>query len=174
MKGYPSRKQRFFSVRELRLSLALIILISFLSAVVFMYLIKMFGGSLEEHSIIAFLLVMVGYALVVGFLTAIFTHRFIGPFERLRFELSVILGGDYKRRLNVRKQDDAYVRAFVDDVNKVLDLLEDNDRNEAEVTRDIYLELTSVINKMDSSDPKMHRHKAELSLLRDKISAYLR
>jgi len=139
-----------------------------------MYLIKMFGGSLEEHSIIAFLLVMVGYALVVGFLTAIFTHRFIGPFERLRFELSVILGGDYKRRLNVRKQDDAYVRAFVDDVNKVLDLLEDNDRNEAEVTRDIYLELTSVINKMDSSDPKMHRHKAELSLLRDKISAYLR
>jgi hypothetical protein len=174
MQRSPNRKQRFFTVRELRLSLAMIILLSFLSAVVFMYLIKVFGGSMREHSILAFVLVMVGYALVVGFLTAVFTHRFIGPFERLRFELGVILGGDFKRRLNVRAQDDAYVRAFIDDVNKVLDLLEENDRCGAEMHRDIYLELSSVINKIDSADPKMHRYKAELTLLRDKISAYLR
>jgi hypothetical protein len=170
MKKTPHVKQRFFTVREIRISLAMIILLSFLSAVVFMYLIKGFGGTLEEHRILAFVLIRVGYAIVVGLLTAIFTHRFIGPFERLRYELGVILSGDYKKRLRIRRHDDAYVRAFVADINKVLDLLEENEQCGAEMQQKIHEELSSIINKMDSADPKVLKYKEALSQLRDRLS----
>lgn len=169
----PPVKQRFFTVRELRISLAMIILLSFLSAVVFMYLIKVFGDSLKEHSIMAFVLVMVGYAILVGVLTAIFTHRFIGPFERLRYEIGIILAGNYDKRLRIRRQDDAYVRAFIEDVNKVVLLLEESDSTSAGLQKDIYLELSSIINKMDSADPNVVKYKEELSKLRDRLSASL-
>jgi hypothetical protein len=139
-----------------------------------MYLIKIFGGSFEEHSIMAFVFVMVGYAIVVGLLTAIFTHRFIGPFERLRYELGIILSGDYKRRLSVRRHDDAYVRAFVEDVNKVVELLEEDNRRGVEIKKDIYQELSSIINKMDSADPNVLKCKETLSKLRDRLSAQKR
>jgi hypothetical protein len=170
MQKTPHVKQRFFTVRELRISLAIVILISFLSAAIFMYLIKIFGGSFKEHSVMAFVVVMVGYAIVVGLLTAIFTHRFIGPFERLRYELGVILSGDFKRRLSVRRHDDAYVRAFVEDVNKVLGLLEENRRRGVEIKKDIYTELSSIINKMDGADPGVLKYKEALSKLRHRLS----
>jgi hypothetical protein len=173
MEKTPHVKQRFFTVRELRISLAMIILLSFLSAVVFMYLIKVFGDSLKEHSIMAFVLVMIGYAILVGVLTAIFTHRFIGPFERLRYEIGVILGGNYEKRLRIRRQDDAYVRSFVEDVNKVVMLLEESDRTSVGIRKDIYLELSSIINKIDSADPSLLKHREELSKLRDRLSASL-
>jgi hypothetical protein len=163
-------KQRFFTARELRISIVMIILLSFLSSVVFMYLIKVFGGTIKEHSILAFILVMVGYAAVVGFLTTIFTHRFVGPFERLRYELSIIISGDYQRRLNVRKHDDAYVKAFVEDVNKVILLLQENDRCGAEAQRDLFSALSAIIGKMDDGDP----HRKELVSLRNKVSTRLR
>lgn len=163
-------KQRFFTTRELRISILIIILLSFISAVVFMYLIKIFGGTIKEHSILAFILVMVGYAAVVGFLTTIFAHRFIGPFERLRYELGIIISGDYQRRLNVRKRDDAYVKAFVEDVNKVIAMLQENDRCGTEAQMDIFSELSAIIGKMDDADP----HRKELASLRDKISTRLR
>jgi len=158
-------KQRFFTARELRISILIIILLSFLSAVVFMYLIKVFSGTIKEHSILAFILVMVGYAAVVGVLTTLFAHRFIGPFERLRYELGIILSGDYQRRLNVRKHDDAYVKAFVEDVNKVIVLLQENNRCGAEVQRDIFSALSAIIGKMDDGDP----HRKDLVSLRNKV-----
>lgn len=166
----PTRTPRFFTARELRISLMLIILLSFLSAVVFMYLIKIFGGAIREHSILSFVLVMLGYVAVVAFLTTFFTHRFIGPFERLRFELGTIIAGDFRKRLKVRRHDDAYVRAFVDDVNKILELLEENDRCGADMQRDIYSNLSRIINKMPSDAPG----REELADLRDKIGAHLR
>lgn len=169
-KPHSQKKARFFTSRELRVSLMLIILISFLSAVVFMYLIKVFGGTIREHSMLSFAVVMLGYAAVVWFLTMFFTHRFIGPFERLRYELGIVIAGDFKRRLKVRRQDDGYVRAFVDDVNKVIELLEENDQRAADTQRDLYSDLTRIINKMTADDPR----RKELTALRDKVSAQLR
>jgi len=161
---------RFFTARELRISLMLIIILSFMSAVVFMYLIKVFGGAIREHSVVSFVLVMLGYAAIVGFLTMFFTHRFIGPFERLRYELGIVIAGDYKRRLKVRRHDDAWVRAFVIDVNKVLELLEENDRCGADIQRDIYSDLSAIVNKMPPDAPG----RKELAGLRDKIAAHLK
>jgi hypothetical protein len=170
VKGTKHATQRFFSARELRISLMLIILISFMSAVVFMYLIKIFGGSLKEHSILSFGLIMLGYVAVVGFLTMFFTHRFIGPFERLRYELGMVLAGDYTRRLKIRGHDDAYVKSFIDDVNRILVLLEENDRCGAELFRDFFGDLSALIGKMDPNDPLTRK----LTGLRDRMGKHLR
>jgi hypothetical protein len=171
MANPPAKKKaRFFTARELRVSLLFIILISFFSAVIFMYLIKVFGGTIREHSMLSFGVVMLGYAAVVWFLTMFFSHRFIGPFERLRYELGMVIAGDFKKRLKVRRHDDAYVRSFVDDVNRVIEVLEENDRRSADMQRDLYSNLTKIMNKMAADDPR----RRELTSLRDKVSAQLR
>lgn len=135
-----------------------------------MYLIKVFGGTLREHSIASFAVVMLGYVIVVVFLTTFFTHRFIGPFERLRYEIGMVVAGDYARRLRIRTHDDAYVRAFVEDVNRVIELLEENDRCGADALRDLFSEISKVIGKMDPEDPI----KTELIGLRDRMGKHLR
>lgn len=158
------RRQRFFVARELRLSILLIILISFFASILFMYLITAFGGPIYEYSVVSFIIVMLGYALVVAVLTLFFSHRFIGPFERLKLEMAVILAGDYKRRLTIRRHDDIYVRSFIDEVNKLIDCLENNFCISTDVFKEVDDELTAVIE-----ETKDEAVKARLVRLSEKI-----
>jgi hypothetical protein len=170
VKTPAKKKHRFFTAHELHISLMFIILTSFFSAVAFTYLIKVFGDTVREHSMTSFAVVMLGYAAVVWLLTITFTHRFIGPFERLRYEVGMVIAGDFKKRLKIRRQDDAYIRAFEDDVNRVIEVLEKDDRRSADMQRDLYSDLTKIINKMPAANPR----RRELASLQDKVSAHLR
>jgi signal transduction histidine kinase len=52
----------------------------------------------------------------------IFSHRLVGPLERLQRKLEdMARDGDYKARLSVRKYD--YIKPLVESVNKLLDKL---------------------------------------------------
>ena len=64
--------------------------------------------------------------IIVVVLALFFTHRFIGPFERLKMEMRLILTGNYHRRLSMRNSDDFYIRSFVSEVNKMLGEFEKN------------------------------------------------
>lgn len=50
------------------------------------------------------------------------SHRLAGPLDRLNRELDEIVKGDYKRRLNIRKDDE--LKGLADDINTILDKLE--------------------------------------------------
>lgn len=168
--GKKRHRFLFFTLHELHTSLILIVLISLLSAVLFMYLITSFGGTVREHSMLSVAVVMVGYASIVWFLTAFFAHRFIGPFERLRYELGVVIAGDYRKRLKIRRHDDAYIKAFEDAVNRVIDVLQEKDLFLADRHRDIYSGLTKIIRTISPDAP----YRNDLAALRDRAGARLR
>ncbi|HBG93131.1 MAG: hypothetical protein A3J81_01410 [Nitrospirae bacterium RIFOXYB2_FULL_43_5] len=118
-----SVKQIFFMAKELRLSIALIVIWSLLAGIIFTYVTKELGAKIE-HGVFSFIAVFLGYVVIVIVLALFFTHRFIGPFERLKMEMKIILAGNYHRRLHIRTSDDFYIKSFISEMNKVLDEFE--------------------------------------------------
>ena len=86
-------RQKFYAARELRVSIALIVLWSLLAVIFFSLLAKELGGYLQkmeigiQYGVLGFLLVVAGYGIIVIVLSTLFTHRFIGPFQRLKVEI---------------------------------------------------------------------------------------
>ncbi len=116
-------RTKYFRLKELRLSIAHMVLWSLLAVASFTYLTIELGEKIER-SPFYFIIVFAGYAVIVITLTVIFTHRFLGPFERLKMELKIILSGNHHRRLCIRNNDDLYIRSFVLEINKLLDSFE--------------------------------------------------
>jgi hypothetical protein len=116
-------RKKYFSLKELRLSIAHMVLWSLLTIAFFTYLTIEMGDKVDRGPLY-FIGVILVYASVVVILTLIFTHRFIGPFERLKMQLRIILSGNYHKRLNIRKHDDIYVNSFISEVNVLIDKLE--------------------------------------------------
>ncbi|MEC4686570.1 MAG: hypothetical protein VST71_12670 [Nitrospirota bacterium] len=144
-------RKRFFRHRELRFSIALMILWSLLAMAFLTYLTRVLGGKIEP-GLFFFIIVFAGYAVVVVFLTLFFTHRFVGPFERLKMEMRIILSGDYQRRLCVRNNDDVYIRSFISDVNRVLDELERMQLVKEEIHANIDSELLEIVSLLENRD----------------------
>ncbi len=124
------RRQFYFSRRELQISIALIVLWSFVTVIFFTFIINETKEFIDVYELskgvkfVLFILVLVGYIIALTAITSFFTKRFIGPFQRLKVELRDIVNGKYDRRLEVRKMDDPYISSFIEEVNKVLDILE--------------------------------------------------
>jgi hypothetical protein len=131
-------KQNYFVTKELRISVALIILWSLLVTALFTYFAKELGSKIG-HGTGLFLVIMLGYVLIVVVLTMLFSHRLIGPFQRLKTEMRLIMSGERNRRLTVRKNDDIYIRSFIREVNKIIDEYEKTHNHREDI-----------INKMDS------------------------
>jgi hypothetical protein len=125
------RRQFYFSRREIQISIALIVLWSFATVIFFTFIINEAKELIDVYELskgiklALFIFVFLGYLIALTMITSFFTKRFIGPFLRLKIELRDIVEGKYDRRLGVRKMDDPYVRSFIEEVNKVLDLLEE-------------------------------------------------
>jgi uncharacterized membrane protein len=115
--------QKHFAPREVRFSIAMIILWSLLVTAFFTYIATKLSENVGQ-SAISFVLLIVGYIVIVIVLTMHFSHRFLGPFQRLKTEMRLIMTGDYNRRLNVRNKDDMYIKSFIIEANKMLDVLE--------------------------------------------------
>ncbi|MDA8173421.1 MAG: hypothetical protein M0018_02385 [Nitrospiraceae bacterium] len=115
-------KQKHFTSSALRYSILFIVMWSLGAGVVFITLAKLLGNMVNREFLP--FIIMAGYVALVLVLTLYFSHRLIGPFERLKMEMRLILGGDYSRRLHVRHRDDIYIKSFVEDVNKVIHELE--------------------------------------------------
>lgn len=116
-------RQKYFVSREIRFSVAMIILWALLITTVFSYGANIIGDKIG-HGFLFFAIIATGYIIIVLVLTLLFSHRLIGPFQRLKTEIKLIRSGDYHRRLNIRTNDDIYLKSFVDEVNIMLFELE--------------------------------------------------
>lgn len=144
-------KQKYFVPKELRISIALIILWSLLITAFFTYFAKELGGKIG-HGTPLFVIVMLGYVLIVVILTMLFSHRLLGPFQRLKTEIRLIKSGDYRRRLIVRKNDDIYIRSFVTEVNMLLDEFERTHNHKEGLIRHIDSELLNIISAIEEEE----------------------
>ena len=136
-------RQKYFALNELRFSIAHLVLWALLSVAFFTYTAIEIGGKIERGPVY-FIIVVIGYALIVIILTLIFTQRFLGPFERLKTELKLIRTGNHHRRFHVRTKDDFYLRSFITEVNKVLEGLEEITGSKEELHKKINSELSNI------------------------------
>ena len=144
-------RQKYFVSKELRISIALIILWSLLVTAFFTYFAKEFGEKIMNGSML-FIIVMLGYILIVVVLTMFFSHRLIGPFQRLMTEMRLIRSGDYHRRLNVRTSDDIYIRSFIKEVNKILEKYDRAQRYNKKMIEHIDSELIGLLSIIEEAE----------------------
>ncbi len=162
-------RQKYFVSKELRLSIALIILWSLLITAFFTYFAKELSGKIG-HGTLMFFIIMAGYVIIVVVLTMIFSHRLIGPFQRLKTDIRLIVAGDYRRRLNVRTNDDIYIRSFVVEVNKMLDSVETMCDYRGNVNKEIDSELLKLISEIETGEPTKEYMRERVLSLHNKLT----
>lgn len=165
-------KQRFFRAKELRISISLMIIWSLLAGILFTYLTKELGENIK-HGFLSFLLVFLGYVIVVVILALFFTHRLIGPFERLKMEMKLILAGDYRRRLKVRGNDDFYIKSFIADVNKLVERFEDKCLEKNTFRQNINTELMNILSLIEKEDAPKEKLKDAVLKFHRKVESLL-
>lgn len=150
------RKQYVVS-KELRLSIAVMLLWALLITGFFTYIASGLGEKIGS-SYILFAIIMVGYLAIIVSLSIFFSHRILGPFQRLNTELRLIISGNRDRRLKVRKKDDLYMKTFVDEVNNVLNEYEGMHIHRKKMTKYIdseFMNLLSVVKEGGKSPEEM-------------------
>ncbi|OGW56395.1 MAG: hypothetical protein A2Z09_02895 [Nitrospirae bacterium RBG_16_43_8] len=166
-------KQRFFMAKELRLSISLLVIWSLLVGIIFAYLTKELGARIE-HGFFSFIIVFLGYVIIVVVLALFFTHRFIGPFERLKMEMKLVLTGNHHRRLTVRNSDDFYIRSFVLEVNKTLDEFENKSFDKDSFSKSIDSELLHVMAIIEKENVSKYKLREALLSFHEKMEALLK
>ncbi len=142
--------KRHFVSKELRYSIALIVIASLAAGIGFILLAKALD-TVVNRTFVPFI-IMAGYVAIVVLLTMIFSHRFIGPFPRLKMEMRIILGGEYSRRLRLRVKDDIYIRSFIDELNLLLDEFEKMHRLKLEFIKSVDADLQALSSCIGSED----------------------
>jgi len=89
-------------------------------------------------------------------------------------ELRLILGGDYSRRLCVRKNDDFYIRSFISDVNRLLDIFEGKYINMEELRKEINSELLHLMSLIEKESVSRQKLREELLSIHKKIESMLK
>lgn len=161
-------RQKYFVSKELRISIALIILWTLLITAFFTYLAKELGGRIG-HGTPLFIIIMFGYVAIVVVLTMLFSHRLIGPFQRLKTEIRLILAGDYGRRLNVRVKDDVYIKSFIAQINKLLDRIENMHRCQKDMVNKFDTELLDILSDIEEKEGSREKLRDSLLTLHKKI-----
>ena len=167
-----SRKKYFVS-KELRLSIAIMLLWALLITGFFTYLVS----SLDEKvgsSTLLFVIIMIGYLAIVVALSIFFSHRILGPFKRLNTELRLIISGNYHKRLNVRKNDDLSVKSFVDEVNNVLSKYEGLHINRKDLIKHIDSEILGLLSAVREGSKSPEELQDSILEVHKKLNALLK
>jgi len=162
-------RQKYFIPKELRYSIAFIIISSLVAGVFIIYLAKAVGGLLDEQGSLPIILIMLSYGIIVIIFTLIFAHRFIGPFERLKMEVRLIRSGNYDRRLRIRGRDDLYIKSFLDEINLLLEECQRIHSTKGDFAKEIDAELMGLLAMMEKGECTKERLMEALLLFRDKV-----
>ena len=161
-------RQKYFVSKELRISIALIILWTLLITAFFTYLAKELGGRIG-HGTPLFIIIMFGYVAIVVVLTMLFSHRLIGPFQRLKTEIRLILAGDYSRRLNVRIKDDVYIKSFIGQINKLLDRIQKMHECQRDMIKNFDSEILGILSDIEEKEGSREKLRESVLSLHKKI-----
>lgn len=161
-------RTKYFRLKELRLSVAYMVLWSLLAVAFFTYLTIELSEKIERNPFY-FIIILAGYTIIVIILSLFFTHRFLGPFERLKMQLKIILLGDYHRRLSIRSHDDLYIRSFISEVNKLLDNLEKMHLLKEDPVKKIDSELSNIKSLIERKEISREELGEAINLLHKKV-----
>ncbi|MBI1912562.1 MAG: methyl-accepting chemotaxis protein [Deltaproteobacteria bacterium] len=118
-------KQRYFVARELQFSIALLIVLALLGGITLQALSSALIDYFGLNTPILGIFLIFGYVGIIVLLAIFFTHRLVGPFKRLEYEMKLISAGDIAKRLTIRNKDDLHVRNFVKYTNEFISNFEE-------------------------------------------------
>lgn len=121
-------KQRYFCAKELQFSIALLIVLALLGGVFLQAISSLLSQYYGVDTPILGILLIIGYISIVVLLAVFYTHRLIGPFVRLEYEMRMISQGNVSKRLTLRAKDDIHIKNFVKYVNGFVGRFEDANR----------------------------------------------
>ncbi|MBI2414115.1 MAG: hypothetical protein HYV24_13005 [Deltaproteobacteria bacterium] len=110
-------RQRYFCAKELQFSIALLIVLALLGGVFLQAISSLLSQYYGVDTPVLGILLIIGYISIVVLLAVFYTHRLIGPFVRLEYEMKMIAQGNVSKRLSLRAKDDLHIKNFVKYVN---------------------------------------------------------
>ncbi len=158
-------KQRYFCARELQFSIAFLIVLALLGGVFLQAISSLLSQYYGVNTPILGVLLVIGYIAIVVLLAVFYTHRLIGPFVRLEYEMRMIAAGNISKRLTLRTKDDLHIRNFVQHVNCFVGRFE-------EMSREYNLLNSAVSKRLDDITREIAKGpEADCSLIQQEIKA---
>ncbi len=155
-------KQRFFVARELQLSMAVLVVLALLGGVFLQWLLGVLKSRYAIDTPAVGIFLIVGYAALVALLAVFFSHRLVGPFKRLEYEMKIIRAGELDRRLSIRSKDDLHIRNFVRYLNTFIDNFEEMSREYNKLNSYIHSALQEVLEELEKEPCDKERIKNRL------------
>lgn len=130
VKGQPKRIRRhYFVARELQCSLAILVVLALLGGIFLQSVSATLTANFGFQTPVLSIILTIGYILLVVFLAIFFSHRLVGPFKRLEYEMGHIMMGELNRRLSTRSRDDLHVRNFIKETNVLIENFENMNKS---------------------------------------------
>ncbi|VAV84091.1 hypothetical protein MNBD_DELTA01-731 [hydrothermal vent metagenome] len=162
-------RQRYFVARELQLSIALLVITALLGGI----FLQSVAAALTKHigldTRVLGILMIIGYVIIVAFLAMVFSHRLVGPFKRLEYEMKHVKDGDLDIRLTVRTRDDLHVRNFVEHVNDMISNFEHMNSSYNKLNSTISIGLGRIVEELAKDDVDCAKLKKSLKSLQKEI-----
>lgn len=156
--------QRCFTARELQFTIALLTVIALLSGIFLQALSTTLINYYGFHSAFLGVFLVLGYAVIVLLLSVFFTHRLVGPFKRIEYEMRLISKGELSRRITTRANDDLHVRNFVTYANEFI-------ANFEKMSKDYNILNSTVSKKLDELGAELSKDKFDCARLKIEIAA---
>lgn len=164
LKTTRPQTQRHFTSRDLQFSVALLIVLALLSGIFLQAFSSVLISYYGLNTAFLGVLLVVGYLMIVAILAVFFTHRMIGPFKRLEYEMKQISKGELARRLSIRSKDDLHIRKFVRYNNDLISKFEDLSKE--------YNRLNSAVSgKMEEITKELSKEKFDCDRVKEEIQA---
>ncbi len=169
LKPARSPKQRYFVARDLQFSIALLIVLALLGGIFLQALstalINYYG--LDTPLLGVFLIL--GYVAIVALLAIFFTHRLVGPFKRLEYEMKLIQAGNLGKRLSIRSQDDLHVRNYVKYTNNFIANFEEMSVEYNKLNSTVSTKLEEIARELSKEKYDCPKIQEEIKKLRKQI-----
>jgi methyl-accepting chemotaxis protein len=165
-------KQRYYMAKELQFSLALVIVLALLGGI-FLQAVSSFLISYWEFEtpFLGFFLIL-GYVAIVVLLAVFFTHRLVGPFKRLEYEMKLVSAGNLAKRLSIRSQDDLHIRNFVRHINSFISRFEEMSGEYNRLNSTVMTKLDMAADELSKGNADCARLKEEIEQLRKEVREF--
>ncbi|MBI5562438.1 MAG: methyl-accepting chemotaxis protein [Deltaproteobacteria bacterium] len=154
--------QRHFAPREVQITIAFLTVVALLAGVFLQSASSAVTAHYGLHTFFTGLFLVVGYVVIVMLIAIFFTHRLLGPFKRIEYQMKLIADGELSRRITVRSKDDLHVRNFAGHANRFISNFE-------EMSKDYNAMSSLVSKKLDEVSSELSREGCDCKRLRAEL-----
>lgn len=144
--------KHYFAAREIQATIAILVMVALLVGTFLLFASKGLSTYLGFETVFLGIFLAIGYTAIIVFLAIFFSHRLVGPFKRLEYEMKIISKGELDRRLSIRTKDDPHVRNFVAFMNEFIENFEEMSKEYSKLNSTISTQLGDIIKRIEKGE----------------------